>query len=524
MIAALYARYSSDNQREESIVAQLRACREYCKRKGYTVIKEYADEAYTGTNDNRPQFQQMLADAEAGLFEVIVVHKLDRFGRNAFDYYKNADRLQKAGVRLEFAAQEIATETPEGGMMQAVMVGMSEWYSKNLSREVKKGKRENLLAGKAPGGKPLYGYDYAPDKSYVVNETEAEAVRQMFRMYAAGRTYTEIRAWLNEHGYRTKLGRPFGKTSLYELLHNRRYIGWNVSGRHRRTGKPRNSHAPDDSEVIIVKGVCPVIIEEELFEKVQARLEKNKHKLGGRNKAKVPYLLSGYVYCDECGEAMIGTATTNSAGVRIRYYRCGKYMREGREACHNRAMNASVLEELVFDQLRSIVCDPGVLDNLVEKVRVEYDKLVSSETTSTDVMTAARDKSRRALDNFYARIREGGPWDELDEAEFQRTKEEYRQAVYNLEQIEKRGRLPKVPPAKIKEYIQTFFGDIVKEKNTANYRALLENIIESVRVGAHKITLRLKVRCSWCARNNENRTTIIISVAINRPKRYSRSA
>lgn len=143
MIAALYARYSSDNQREESIVAQFRTCREYCRRKGYAIIKEYADEACTGTNDNRPQFQQMLADAEAGMFEVLVAHKLDRVGRNAYDFYTNSRKLQQAGVKMEFAAQEIP-DTPEGFFMKAVLAGMSEFYSANLSREVKKGKKKTF--------------------------------------------------------------------------------------------------------------------------------------------------------------------------------------------------------------------------------------------------------------------------------------------------------------------------------------------------------------------------------------------
>lgn len=98
MIVALYARYSSDNQRAESIVAQLRACRKYCKKYGYTIIKEYADEAMTGTNDRRPQFQQMLRDAEAGLFEMVLAHKVDRIGRNEFEYYSNRHRLEACGV------------------------------------------------------------------------------------------------------------------------------------------------------------------------------------------------------------------------------------------------------------------------------------------------------------------------------------------------------------------------------------------------------------------------------------------
>jgi len=93
MIAALYARFSSDNQREESIVAQMRAGREYCTKNKYMVIKEYADQAFSGTNDNRPAFQEMLRDAKAGLFEVIVFHKVDRNGRNEYDYYSNKKKL-----------------------------------------------------------------------------------------------------------------------------------------------------------------------------------------------------------------------------------------------------------------------------------------------------------------------------------------------------------------------------------------------------------------------------------------------
>ena len=508
MIAALYARYSSDNQREESIIAQLRACREYCKRKGYTIIRDYADEAYTGTNDNRPQFQQMLTDAEAGMFEVVVAHKIDRIGRNAYDFYKNSHRLQAAGVQMEFAAQEIS-DTPEGGMMKAVMVGMSEWYSANLSREVKKGKRENLLAGKAAGGVPLYGYDVGPDKKYVINETEAIAVRMMFEMYDAGRSYQDILKWLNGHGYKTKRGKPFGKNSLYDLFHNRRYIGWSVGGKHRRTGKPRNSHAPDDDGVTIVKGVCPVIINEELFERVQSRMEKNKHTAGGRQKAKVPYLLSGYVVCDICGGAMAGGATTNTKGVRTRYYRCETHMRQGQLVCANRAINADDLEQTVLDHLRGVLYDEGVLETLVGKVQVEYAKLQENEDASAKMMTEARDKARKALDNFYDRIREGDQFDEIDEAEFQRTKDAFRKAEYNLKQIATKGHLPKIPPAKIREYIQTTFGELTQDiqndkEGTEKFRALLENLIDSVRVGPSTVTIKLKVRCNWCAWRDSN--------------------
>mgnify|MGYP000697732203 CR=1 FL=1 len=113
MIAALYARYSSDSQRAESIVAQIRAGREYCRRKGYHIIKEYADEAYTGTNDNRPAYREMLRDAAAGLFEVVIFHKVDRNGRNEFDYYKNKQELARHNVRVEYSGQAFDSTSPK---------------------------------------------------------------------------------------------------------------------------------------------------------------------------------------------------------------------------------------------------------------------------------------------------------------------------------------------------------------------------------------------------------------------------
>lgn len=93
--AALYARYSSDRQRVEYIAAQLRAGREFCLRRGYSIVREYKDEAVTGTNDNRQAFQTMLSDAQRGLFEVAVIHKCDRFGRDEYDYYTNKAALAR---------------------------------------------------------------------------------------------------------------------------------------------------------------------------------------------------------------------------------------------------------------------------------------------------------------------------------------------------------------------------------------------------------------------------------------------
>ena len=131
MKAAIYARYSSDNQREESIEAQVRAIKEYADKNGIIITKVYTDEAKSATTDNRPKFLEMIKDSEFRLFDAVIVHKLDRFSRDRYDsaYYKRV--LKKNGVRL-ISVLEHLDDSPESIILESVLQGMAEYYSKNL--------------------------------------------------------------------------------------------------------------------------------------------------------------------------------------------------------------------------------------------------------------------------------------------------------------------------------------------------------------------------------------------------------
>lgn len=304
--AAAYARYSSDNQREESIDAQLRAIREYCDRNGIRLVKIYTDEARSATTDDRPGFLQMIQDSALGLFDAVIVHKLDRFSRDRYDsaFYKR--QLKKNGVRL-ISVLENLDDSPESIILESVLEGMAEYYSRNLAREVMKGMRETALQCKHTGGKPPLGYNVAPDGTYVINEQEAKAVRMIFEMYAAGKGYGEIVDKLNNKGYRTQTGRPFAKNSLHDILRNEKYRGiYTFNRSERKTDGKRNHHkSKNPDEIIKIEGGMPRIISDEIWEKVRARMEKNKRGPAA-NKAKEIYLLSGLIFCGKCGGAMVG--------------------------------------------------------------------------------------------------------------------------------------------------------------------------------------------------------------------------
>ena len=157
--AAVYARFSSDNQRDESIDAQLRAIREYAAKNNVVIVEEYIDKARSATTDNRPEFLRMIKEASQHTFDVVLVHKLDRFARNRRDSIGYRMELKRHGVSLISILEYLDDGSPESVILESVLEAMAEYYSLNLAREVNKGMKENALKGLHTGGLPPLGYD-----------------------------------------------------------------------------------------------------------------------------------------------------------------------------------------------------------------------------------------------------------------------------------------------------------------------------------------------------------------------------
>ena len=134
MTAVIYARYSTDSQREESIEGQIRECTAYAEKNGFTVVKHYIDRAVSAKTDNRPQFQQMIKDSERSIFDVIIVWKLDRFARNRYDSARYKTQLKRNGVKL-VSATEVISAGPEGIILESVLEGYAEYYSADPSEK-----------------------------------------------------------------------------------------------------------------------------------------------------------------------------------------------------------------------------------------------------------------------------------------------------------------------------------------------------------------------------------------------------
>ena len=254
MNAVIYARYSSDNQREESIEGQLRDCRDYAVRNNLTIVGNYIDRALSERTADRPDFQRMIHDSEKRLFDVVLVWKLDRFSRDRYDsaYYKHI--LKKNGVRVVSAKEAIA-DGPEGIILESMLEGMAEYYSAELAVKVRRGQRENAMKCRNNGGTLPFGYSVNKENGLLlVNPETAPIVREIFSRYDKGELIKTIVNDLNARGLRNNYGRPFQASAMTILLKNRKYIG---------------DYRYGD---MIIPGGVPAIVDKDIFERVQIRM------------------------------------------------------------------------------------------------------------------------------------------------------------------------------------------------------------------------------------------------------------
>ena len=194
MTAVIYARYSTDSQREESIEGQIRECTAYAEKNGFTVVKHYIDRAISAKTDNRPQFQQMIKDSERGIFDVIIVWKLDRFARNRYDSARYKTQLKRNGVKL-VSATEVISAGPEGIILESVLEGYAEYYSADLSEKVVRGMTENALKGKFTGGAIPFGYTINADRRFenVLPQKSTRAARKRLSANSGWKIWWSIR-------------------------------------------------------------------------------------------------------------------------------------------------------------------------------------------------------------------------------------------------------------------------------------------------------------------------------------------
>ena len=227
---------------EQSIEGQLRVCQEYAQRNDILILNTYIDQAMSGTNDNRPDFQKMIKDSARKEWDYVLVYKLDRFSRNKFEATIHKKTLRDNGVKV-LSAMENIPDTPEGIILESLLEGMNQYFSAELSQKVRRGMKETRLKGNFTGGHLLYGYSLENHK-VIINESQVEVVTYIYEQFSLGVYVKDIIKSLTEKGIYNN-GKPFARNTVYNILKNEKY-----SGIYRHNGEVFENMYPDRKSVV----------------------------------------------------------------------------------------------------------------------------------------------------------------------------------------------------------------------------------------------------------------------------------
>ena len=350
--AICYYRYSSEAQRDVSIDQQKDAAYEYAKARGYHIVREYEDHAISGTRDDRPAFQRMLYEVDKLRPAYLILWKTDRLSRNRIDAVIAKKRLRECGVKIVYVAESIPDDDEATQiLMESIYEAMAHSFIISHRKNVMRGLTYNAEKALYNGIKIL-GYIGQPDHKYEIDDNTAPTVRRIFTEYVGGVPMQKICNSLNESGVTTNRGNKFTVNSLHRILTNRAYIGEYKFGK-----------------VCIPDGI-PCIIDDEMFQKAQSRLEANKRGGKGAIKKLHPeieiedYWLTGKICCGLCGGTLQGVSGTGKRGGLYYYYSCKNHRKH---ACKLKNQRKGLLEKIVLYTLDDLINDLPLRILLAEK-------------------------------------------------------------------------------------------------------------------------------------------------------------
>ena len=347
-IGVIYARFSSHNQREESIEQQVAECRAFAASNGITIIGVYSDEARSakakGRSDRRPDFQRLRRDVEKGKFSIILAYKSNRIYRDMLHALVFEEEVSKYGVKILYAKEEFGNNAA-GRFALRSMMNVNQFHSENMAEDIRRNQADNARNCKSNGPAP-YGYQSDKEGHFVLVEDQAAVVREIFERTAKGDAFVDIADELNRRGIKTRQGNTWGKSSFQTILRNERYLGVYIF---------------DDTRI---EGGMPAIISKELFMAVQQKLSTKKNPQG-RHRDTGDYLLTGKLYCGDCGEHMIGKSGTARNGSVHYYYSCTGHL-SGK--CEHKAIRRDMAERKIAAAIRDKIMREDAINWIADQV------------------------------------------------------------------------------------------------------------------------------------------------------------
>ena len=342
---AAYCRVSSGKDAMlHSLSAQVSYYSDYIQKHGWEYAGVYADEALTGTKDNRENFQRLLAECRKGTVQMVITKSISRFARNTVTLLETVRELKALGVDVFFEEQNIHTMSADGELMLTILASYAQEESLSVSENMKWRIRKNFENGK-PWSGFILGYRFQNGQFAVVPE-EAEIIKRIFREYLDGLGATAIMKGLNEDGILTRLGKPWRIEGVLKILRNYNYtdnliLQKTYRENHLTKRKMKNNGEKPQYHAV---GTHEAIIDLATFEAVQEELARRSEHYSGKKPSTVTYPFTRLIVCANCGKHY--KRKTTATGI---VWICSTYNTHGKKACASKAIPESVLYELTAD-------------------------------------------------------------------------------------------------------------------------------------------------------------------------------
>ena len=485
--AALYARVSSDRQDVDlSVAAQLRALRDYAKKNGYLVAREYIDEAESGRIADRPQFRKMLDEASVtdAPFKEILVWKFSRFTRKREHAVAFKAMLRRRGIRV-VSITEHADDTPTGKLMETIIESVDEFYSENLAQEVSRGMREAASRGFWMSAHAPFGYrrvmvqDGAKKRpKLVLNTVAAPIVRRIYDMALKGQGLLDIAKTLNSEGIPSPRGKTWPKNTIHVILTNEVHTGTLVWGITAKDGVPP----------VRVEGAFPAIVTTKEYRKVKKLLESRSPKVINPMRASSPYILSGLVTCNNCGRPL---SAAEAKGGRYTYYVCQSLIKRGSGTCVCPRLNSKRFERLIIEQIRENILTEKNVRGLVQLLDEEMDSMAREERERLETIEAELKDVKERLERVWQAIETANI--EMSDASERITA--HRERRERLEMAAEDARTALAERRAILDKVETIaayaeeMGEYLKASELTETRAFIRSFVKDIRISPGKASI-----------------------------------
>lgn len=424
---AIYIRLSredGDKEESDSVGNQKKLLTDYVNGQNELVLYDvYVDDGFTGTNFNRPAFKRMLKDIKAGKVNCVIVKDLSRFGRDYIDTGRYLERdFPEMGVRFISVTDSIDSMKQAYDMLLPIKNIFNEQYARDISKKVQTAVKTKQKAGEFIGAFTSYGYKKSPvDKNkLVIDEYSADVVRRIFSLYIQGYGKQKIAKLLNEEGilcpseYKRAMGLNYHNPNRLEsttywsystinsILHREMYVGNMVQGtKHQRMRSKQKKMAKEDW--IIVEDTHEPIIDKETWEKAQSLLHKRTRELDLETNKNI---FAGFVKCGDCGRAMAKNMWRRADGSKTYSLYCGTYKRNGKQYCTPHTLPMAVLEQIVLEDLKTLVQNVGDLRELVSAQHLSASKMKRVADTEISKIRSELERVKRLKQSVYEDYKE----------------------------------------------------------------------------------------------------------------------